>query len=100
MKVANTVKPKMTVQKTNALIANQGYTYNESGLTYNEIGVQYGGIYNYDIVPIIATATNTQPKINSITDMPNTLPVRVLKKGMSMGLLLDLTYPTTEVIFL
>jgi hypothetical protein len=33
------------LEKTEKLVANQGYSYNEAGISYNQIGVQYGGLY-------------------------------------------------------
>ena len=100
MRVAKSVKPKMRVQKTEVLVYDQGYTYNEAGLTYNEINVAYAGLYNHDIVPIVASVKADLPKIKTITDFQNTLPVRILRRGQPMGLLLDLTYPTSEVVYL
>ena len=85
------------IPPTQALVANQGYTYNQSGLTYNQIGVQYGGVYNYnqDLVPMLFTTNTTNPSAISFTDLYSIGFTRYLYAGMPMGLLLDLTYPVT-----
>ena len=58
--ISNTIKSIksiMSVGRTNKLLEDQGYTYNEAGFTYNQTGVTYGGVYLHDISPIISKAT-------------------------------------------
>ena len=45
---------KMVIPPTQALLENQGYTYNQAGFTYDQAGILYGGVYNtnQDVVPI------------------------------------------------
>ena len=58
-------KPSLTGENTDALVENQGYTYNQAGLTYNQAGVMYGGVYNVnqDIVPTVSLASNIVPSL-------------------------------------
>lgn len=44
----------ITISRTQALVNEQGYTYNQVGFTYNQAGVSYGGVYNsnQDSVPM------------------------------------------------
>lgn len=68
--VSNEGNITITIPITQALLANQGYTYNQSGLTYNQTGVQYGGVYNYneDVIPSLFVAKLEQPSLNILTD--------------------------------
>ena len=50
MRFSSSIKPKMKVGRTEALLNDQGYTYNQAGFSYNQAGVTYGGIYQHDIV--------------------------------------------------
>ena len=40
--------PSLAITATQALLEDQGYTYNQAGFTYNQAGVAYGGVYNTD----------------------------------------------------
>lgn len=66
-------KIDITILSTDALVNEQGYTYNQAAMTYNEPGVAYGGIYNFneDIIPLFAdnNATLQSPLISSIIDI-------------------------------
>lgn len=60
---------KLQITGTDALLEEQGYTYNQAGFSYNQAGVAYGGVYNTneDIIPIDITFsdiyTNTAPPV-------------------------------------
>lgn len=99
MRIISDVKPRLKLQKTEALVYDQGYTYDEASLTYDS-AVAYGGLYGNDITPSIVMAKADKSNMRFINDLPNTLSVRLLVRGQSMGLLLALTYPSTQVIFL
>lgn len=55
------IKPVVKAQQSNALVYDQGITYNEAGLTYNELGVAYGGLYGQDVVPTVSLSKETVP---------------------------------------
>jgi hypothetical protein len=84
--------PSMLIGRTNSNVKNQGYTYNESGLTYNQSGVMYGGLYEYDIYPIIARAIQDKSMIYSGIDFSGTVVPTIGNSGMLIGML-GLTYP-------
>jgi len=43
------IKPIMSfVDKSERLIADQGYSFNEAGQSFNEAGVMFGGIYGIE----------------------------------------------------
>jgi hypothetical protein len=75
---------KMVISATQALLADQGYTYNQAGLTYDQLGVQYGGVYNQD--------QDVLPLELSFTDIYATSNPPITNSGMLMGML-GLTYP-------
>ncbi len=64
-------KPSLTGENTDALVENQGYTYNQAGFTYNQVGVMYGGVYNtnQDIVPLVSLAETIMPMIAGYSDI-------------------------------
>jgi hypothetical protein len=115
--VSNEGNITITIPDTQALLQDQGYTYNQAGFTYNQAGVQYGGVYNFnqDVLPMLSVAkSDTQallqivsdvmtlsspnpqtPSEISFTDIYRISFTRYLYVGMPMGLLLDLTYPVT-----
>lgn len=35
----------ISIDRTDRLLSDQGFTYNEAGKTYNEVGMTYGGVY-------------------------------------------------------
>ena len=44
--IIDDIKPFLyTIEHTEKLVANQGFTYNEAGKSYNEAGMTYGGLY-------------------------------------------------------
>lgn len=63
---------ELTISSTEAVVTDQGYTYNQALFTYNQAGVMYGGISmnNQDIRPVfINTVANLiNPTISSIID--------------------------------
>jgi hypothetical protein len=63
----------VTISPTDALLADQGYTYNQAGVTYNQAGVMYGGLYqqNQDIIPVFFNdvASFVTPSISGIIDL-------------------------------
>ena len=73
--MADTVHPSFTidtqtqidikVQATDAILASQGYTYNEAGLSYDQAGVEYAGFSDgsEDVAPAILTINQTKPHI-------------------------------------
>ena len=87
------IKPKIEIQKTNALVYDQSITYNESGITYNEVGVAYGGLYEYDLVPVTPQIEIVMPSIVFSGDFGATIPVPPQEdSGMLIGIL-GLTKP-------
>lgn len=64
---AKQITPTIFGKNTNALVANQGYAYNQAGFTYNQAGWMYGGVYNtnQDVIPTIATAKIITPSITA-----------------------------------
>lgn len=64
MRVVKAVKPTIVIGKSHATINDEGITYNEAGVTYNEAGVSYGGLYDYDVSPLISQAKGNAPTMN------------------------------------
>lgn len=90
----------ITIEKTQAQLADQGFTYNQPGFTYNQPGWQYGGVYNQnqDLSPIFTndTATLLTPVISSIinVDTHPIIPATDSKSLLPIGLpFYFLTYP-------
>lgn len=89
---ANSFKPKMSVGRTERLLADQGFTYNEATNTYNEAGMEYGGIYKYDVVPIVSFARQVHPTITFGMDFgASVIPAPTGSRGKLIGML-GLTY--------
>ncbi len=86
----------IVAESTQAQIADQGYTYNQSGFTYNQAGWMYGGIYNQnqDVAPVFAdnTAYLINPSISGIVDIYSPFVPPAANHGMLIGML-GLTYP-------
>lgn len=63
-------KIDLVIPKTQALLQNQGYTYNQATFTYNQAGVSYGGIYNFnqDLLPLSLSFNTEAPHISGIID--------------------------------
>ena len=78
--------PSLTGENTDALVEEQGYTYNQPGMTYNQAGVMYGGVYNYgeDVIPAISLATSPVPSISGYADIYSPF-VPDPDKGMLIG---------------
>lgn len=103
------IKPVVVLAQSNAQVFDQGITYNEPGLTYNQIGIGYGGLYEFDIVPIIARSIQFKPMGNVYSLQPNIVfgmdysgtaeqhGTIVLGRGMLIGIL-GMTYPTSGTI--
>ena len=85
----------ITIATTDAIIVNQGYTYNQPGFTYNQPGVLYGGIAqpNQDLAPVFFddTAYLVAPSISGIIDIYSPF-VPDPDKAMLIGIL-GMTYP-------
>lgn len=61
MNTIDDIKPYFyTIETTEQLLADQGYSFDQAGHSFNEAGVQFGGIYGLD---------GNKPKIDSITDL-------------------------------
>lgn len=88
----------ITIPQTQALLADQGYTYNQAGLTYNQVGVMYGGIYNQnqDSIPSLFVAMLEHPLELSFTDIG--IQGQTETSGQLIGIL-GLTYPTKGVLY-
>lgn len=78
-------KPVVTVRKTTKSLANQGYTYNQVGLTYNEIGVIYGGVYEYDVVPMVSLSKVTNPSASVKYNKPSMYVGKTQKQILDQG---------------
>ncbi len=63
--------PSLIIQRTDAQLLEQGYTYNQAGMTYNQAGVSYGGVYQVaqDILPEISLAKDVIPTISGYADI-------------------------------
>lgn len=86
--IAEQIIPKVTISNTDAVLTNQGKTFNEAGHTFNQAGDVFEGITgrNQDILPLTITFTDLYG---------SSLPP--LNAGMPYGLLLALTYPVKVV---
>lgn len=92
--------PNMLVGQSEASLSEQNITYNHSGISYNEGTVMYGGLAGQtDAPPIMQLFTQQKPNI-IFSDFSGTTTggTVILYAGMSMGLLLALTYPTDGTI--
>ena len=88
------IKPTVQVNKTQKQLEDQGYTYNEAGLTYNQIGVMYGGVYNYDVMPLVSLARSQKPMNIIGMNFASTVipPTPTGNSGYLIGML-GMTYP-------
>lgn len=87
-----TTGPRVLVGRTNVLLENQGYTYNEAGFTYNQAGVMYGGLYEYDIYPIVAKARLDKPSIFISMDFSGTTNITPPGASHTLIGMLGMTY--------
>ena|ERR1051326_210620 len=54
--------------QSQAVIANDGITYNQSGLTFNQAGTKYGGLYGKtEVYPTITASRFTIPSASART---------------------------------
>lgn len=92
--------PTFSVQKTEALLKDDGITYDEPGYSYDQSGVVYGGLYGNDTVPMYAYANVQNPSIRFIMDFSGTEQQHgtiILGQGMLIGML-GMTYPESGTI--
>ena len=63
---ASLVTPDLTGENTNALVYEQGITYDQAGITYDNVGIAYGGVYNTneDVVPLVSLAETVIPELS------------------------------------
>ena len=80
-------KINLIIPQTDAVLTDQGYTYNQAGVTYNQAGVTYGGITNpiADVVPMVLSAVATTPSIAIITDVYTLAPKPQPNPVMGVG---------------
>ena len=97
----NLESPNMIVGQSDASLSEQNITYNQSGISYNEGTVMYGGLAGQtDKPPIMQLFTHQKPNIifSDFSGTTSSGGTVILYAGMSMGLLLALTYPTDGTI--
>jgi len=77
------LKPSLRVDKTDTLVYNQGFTYNEVGLSYNNQDVSYGGIYGNNSTSFIlnATASTKEPRIDMFISIPILYSILLENRG-------------------
>ena len=65
----DSVSINITISGTDAVVEDQGITYNQAGMTYNQAGIMYGGVYNVneDIYPFFSLFANDYPLHLNIT---------------------------------
>lgn len=83
--------PSLTIGRTNVLVANQGYTYNETGFIYNQ-AIQYGGIYGFDIIPMITKAKLEKSSVFAARDFSGTITPTPYGGNHTLIGMLGLTY--------
>ena len=90
----DSVSINITISGTDAVVEDQGITYNQAGMTYNQAGIMYGGVYNTDedIVPLDLTFSQTIPVNMSFSDLYTPYVPVAPNHGMLIGIL-GLTYP-------
>lgn len=87
MRTSNDIKPKAKAGRTNAQVYNQGVTYNEVGFTYDQANIAYGGIYDYDVYPMLTRARNVVPRIVAVGDFQGTAVAPSGNSGYLIGML-------------
>ncbi len=51
-----------TIEYTEKLVSNQGYSFNEAGQSFNEAGVTFGGLYgNESAKPMLQSIGDIKP---------------------------------------
>lgn len=95
------LNPQGTAISTESILAGSDQTYNEAGLTYNKIDGIYAGLVGYDLAfgNRSLISGHIKPDNNIIGDR-GTGPIRVIYRGMPMGLLLAITYNTAGTVFI
>lgn len=100
MSTAEDLVPQLSGQaNTNALVYDQGYTYNQAGFTYNQPGVFYGGVYNNNeyLIPSPAYSASLVPSIYDSRDIYINVPIPhgTIKIGqpIATGFFMFITYP-------
>jgi hypothetical protein len=69
MNTINDIKPSITsIEKTEKLLNDQGYSFDEAGQSFDEAGVDFGGVYGPegDSPTIDRIDNDIRPKIYSI----------------------------------
>lgn len=86
-------KIHMTIPNTNAVVTEQGYTYNQAGFTYNQPGVTYGGVTNpdTDIVPMLEYADPTTPHAMFFSEVKNITQNKANKNAPGFFMFLNLS---------
>lgn len=99
------IKPKVIISYGHGTIVGGNVPYNSATIPYNSADILYGGYF-------IPYRTFNQNFLYARRDKPNILDAEyqytpgtmpgsvILYAGMPMGLLLDLTYPTTGTIYI
>ncbi len=86
--------PRGIASRTQALLSDQGITYNQSGVSYNDLRYLYAGIYGFtDVTPLLSRVMNPIPMIVSAEDIYSAPLPPQQNAGMLMGIL-GLTYPS------
>src|SRR6266702_2922484 len=88
------IQVHLTIPPTEAILTDQGYTYNQAGLTYNQAGIQYGGVTNNneDLMPVFAILSEI-PHLEGIYDQytpissPPPPPSSPSNSGLLIGIL-------------
>lgn len=86
-----TQRPTLQMGRTEAQLYDQGYTYNEPGISFDQVGVAYGGIYGYDITPLVSMSISIFPHIILAGDFYTPGGGTVSRRGFLIGML-GLTY--------
>ncbi len=83
----------LSITGTDALVEDQGYTYNQAGFTYNQAGVRYGGIYNTneDIIPMMLSTSFITPHMSIFEDITGSSGVQGYSTGP--GFFMLITHP-------
>lgn len=66
------VKPTGFIQRTNAQVYDQGYTFDEPGFIFDQPGIAFGGIFEYPIVPSVGFVPIVRPMIVAAFDIAGT----------------------------
>lgn len=96
------IKPVSIAARTDGTVVTENITYNQADVTYNSDLYMYGGFAGQqDIFPSFAKAHEIKPIISFVGQQwsegtqPGTV---ILYQGMSMGLLLAITYASEGTV--